>query len=113
MVMKFCLLINPSDPWRESLQNAMSLAESMISNGHLINAVLFYGRAIEIIKYPAQLKVWQHWQRSTKTPLLFCSTLLENNQLSAYANQAKGFEVVSLGSWVQAVETADKTVELN
>lgn len=112
-VMKFCLVVNPSKQWRESIECVLSLAESMIASGHEINAVLFFGQAIKVIQSPTHLRRWQHWQRSTQTPLLLCTTLLESDRLSTAAKQTDCFEVVSLGSWVQAVEQADKTVELS
>ncbi len=111
--MKFCLVANPSDQWQVSIDHVLSLAESMTSGGHEVNAVLFFGQAIKVIQSPAHLSRWQHWQRNTQTPLMLCSTLLENDQLSVAAKQIECFEVVSLGSWVQAVDAADKTVELS
>lgn len=110
--MKFCLMINSSEQWYTAVEQAFCLAETMTSKGHVVNAVLFYGQAIKVIQASEQLKLWQQWQRNTGTPLLLCSTLLENNQLSALAVQTDCFEVVNLGSWVQAIETAEKTVEL-
>lgn len=113
MTMKFCLMINASARWRESIQYALSLATRISASGHVINTVFFYGCAVKVIQSPEHLKQWQHWQRSTQTTLQLCSTLTEEHQLSSLASQIEGFEVVSLGSWVQAVEAADKTVELN
>ena len=111
--MKFCLMINASDQWRESIQYGHALAESISAAGHVINTVFFYGQAIKVVQSPELLKQWRLWQRSTQTPLMLCSALIENEQLTSVAKQAEGFEVVSLGSWVQAVEAADKTLELN
>ncbi len=111
--MKFCLLINATDRWLESVQHALSLAQTITDTGHVINTVFFYGQAIKVIKNPELTKQWQHWQQNTQTKLQLCSTLIGNQQLNSLASQIDGFESVSLGSWIQAVETADKTVELS
>jgi len=113
MTMKICLMINASDQWRESSQYAHALAQSIYSNGHQINTVFFYGQAVKVIQSPKHLKQWQQLQRSTHSTLQLCSTLIEKHQLDSLANTTEGFEVVSLGSLVQAMEAADKTVELN
>lgn len=110
--MKFCLMINPSKQWRASIQHALDLVKTMTTAGHTVNTVFFYGQAIKIIEYPTQLKLWQQWGCETNTPLLLCSALLENHNLLTLSQQTKGFEAVSMGRWVQAVEQADKTVEL-
>ena len=110
--MKFCLFINATDKWPESVQHALSLAHSITANNHTINTVFFYGDAVKVIENEELVKQWQLWQQNTQTKLQLCSTFVETHLLTSSTQQIKGFEVVSLGSWMQAVETADKMVEL-
>jgi len=113
ITMKFSLMINASDQWQESIKYAFSLAQSICANGHEINTVFFYGQAVGIIQNPELIEQWQQWQKHNQSKLQLCSTLIDNQQLNSLAAQVDGFEVVSLGSWIQAVETADKSLELS
>ncbi len=110
--MNFSLNINPADQWANCLQTALSLAQTICDNGHTVTTVLFYGQAIKVLQNQQTLLRWQQWQRQSNAQLLLCSTLVEANDLMDLANQTEGFTVTSLGSWVKAMEHADKTVEL-
>ncbi len=111
--MKFCLMINATTQWQESVQHALSLASSIYANGHEVNTVFFYGESVKVIQDSKQLQQWQTWQHKSQSNLQLCSTLTEQYQLDSLASQTSGFTVVSLASWVQAVEAADKMVELS
>ncbi len=113
ITMKFSLMINATNQWQKSIQHALSLAQCITENGHVINTVFFYGHASQIIQNSALVEPWLEWQKHTQTKFQLCSTLIENHGLSSLANSTDGFEVVSLGSWIQAAEEADKVIELS
>ncbi len=113
ITMKFCLMINASNQWHDSIQRALSLAQCMVKNGHVINTVFFYGQASQVIQSKTMVEQWLKWQKNTQTKLQLCSTLIEERGLKSIASSTSGFEVVSLGSWIQAVEDADRVVELS
>lgn len=109
--MKFCLLINASAQWQTSHQHALSLVRTLCDAGHQVNAVFMYGEAVRVIENQSLVKAWQRCYADHEIPLLLCSTQLANLDLDQI-QEPDGFEVVGLASLTQAMETADRTVEL-
>ena len=111
--MKFCIIINATEQWKKSLDHAFSLATTMRNEGHQINAVFFYGQAVQLVNDSGLINQWHQWQKNNTCQLMLCSTFIESSQLIKQAQCANGFEVVSMASWIQAMEAADRTLELN
>ncbi len=109
--MKFCLLINASTQWFASHQNALPLVRAMCDAGHEIHAVFMYGEAVRVIENNELLKAWQQCHEDHQIPLLLCSTQLANLDIEP-ATEIYGFEVAGLASLTQAMEAADRTLEL-
>ncbi|WP_223787517.1 DsrE family protein [Marinicella meishanensis] len=109
--MKFCLLINAAKQWPTTLQQALPLARAMAAEGHAVNAVFLYGEAVKLIEHPKLLKAWQQWQQHSGARLLLCSTQLQHWHIEV-DSKPPGFEVVGLAALTQAMEQADRTVEL-
>jgi sulfur relay (sulfurtransferase) complex TusBCD TusD component (DsrE family) len=109
--MKFCLLINAREQWPVTMQQVLPVAQAMTAAGHQVNAVFLFGEAVKMIEHPTLVKSWQQWQQQSGTRLLLCSTQLEHWQIDVQDPPA-GFEVVGLAALTQAMEQADRTVEL-
>ncbi|MGJ8662657.1 MAG: DsrE family protein [Marinicella sp.] len=110
--MKFCLIINATDQWKKSLEHAFSMIKTMDNEGHTINAVFFYGQAVQIINDRQLIQQWRQLHLNTHCQLMLCSTMIKSNNLNTQAHLIKGFDVVGMASWIQAMEAADKTLEL-
>lgn len=109
--MNFCLLINADEHWPITLQQALPLAQAMITDGHRVNAVFLYGEAVKMIEQADLVSAWQQWQTESGARLLLCSTQLAHWRIDAI-EQPTGFEVVGMAALTQAMEQADRTVEL-
>ena len=100
--MNFSILINANQNWQHSLSQALS-----------VSAVFFYGQAINVLKHPELLSAWQDWQSQTQAKLMMCRTLLEDQaEALATAEQTPGFTPVGMASWLSALESSEKTLEL-
>lgn len=109
--MKFCLIINSNKHWHDTIPHALQLARAMTRSGHSLNAVFFYGQAVNVIQSHATFHPWQQYQTETHCQLMLCSTMLESLDIHPEAS-IDGFSVVGLASLTQAMEMADRTVEL-
>ncbi|MCX7554956.1 DsrE family protein [Marinicella sp. S1101] len=110
--MKFNLIINADSDWQDSCNEALKLCQSIITN-HQLDMVFFFGHAVNIINVSEVLKQWQQWQQSSGVSLCLCSAMVELHTNLKPNQQVEGFKVVGLASWVNAMEQADKVVEIN
>mgnify|MGYP000005761901 FL=1 len=111
--MNFSILINANQNWQHSLSQALSVVQLMNQQGHGVSAVFFYGQAINVLKHPELLSAWQDWQSQTQAKLMMCRTLLEDQaEALATAEQTPGFTPVGMASWLSALESSEKTLEL-
>ncbi len=109
--MKFNLLINPSHCWRQSNQHALKLARAMLSDGHQVLSVFFYADSAMIATCDESQDQWLKLLQSQPSQLMICTTMIEQQELKTHLLGA--FKVVGLGQLTQAMELANKTVEIS
>ncbi len=109
--MKFNILINPTDNWLPSSQQALCLCQTIIEQGHEIGLVFFYGQSVNILNTENAMKDWQKWQQRHRIQLCLCSAMLEKENLMNTAETKNSFSVIGLASWVSAIEDTDKVLE--
>ena len=111
--MNFSIMINANQNWQHSLSQALSVVRLMDQRGHVVSAVFFYGQAINVLKHPELLSAWQSWQAQSQANLMMCRTLLDHqSDALAIAERTPGFTPVGMASWISAMESSDKTLEL-
>lgn len=111
--MKFNLIINADSDWQSSCDEAMKLSQTITAAGHQLDMVFFFGHAVNIISSSETLECWRHWQKTTDVDLCLCSAMVESHTNLKSEQQVKGFKIVGLASWVNAMEQADKVIEIN
>lgn len=111
--MKFNLIINATDRWQASCMQALQLCQAMVAEGHELGMVFFFGHSVKLIDTKTELHLWQKWQKTHHIRLLLCSAMLEEHQVELSVTGIQSFEVGSLTSWINAIEQADKVIELN
>lgn len=111
--MKFNILINATENWSDSCDQAFGMCQTIIDEGHEIGLVFFYGQSVNIISTENSLIQWQNWQQSNAVPLCLCSSMLENENLLNVAEKTSHFKIVGLASWVNSLNKVDKYIEFS
>lgn len=111
--MKFNIIINASQNWQQSCQHALVMSQTIIDEGHEIGVVFFYGQSVKIIHSNEAAHDWMQWQKQHQVHLFLCSTMLEKENTKKITNLDSCFQVVGLATWTNALENADKTIEIS
>ena len=109
--MKFNILINPSHDWRVSLYHALQLAQTITKQKHQLLAVFFYGNAVKISTDINLQNAWQKLLQSQNVKLMLCRTMTERFEKDALLTA--GFQVAGMGQLTEAMEHADRTLEIS
>ena len=109
--MKFNILINPSHDWQVSMYHALRLAQTITKSKHQLLAVFFYGDAVKISSDITLQDSWQKLLLSQDVKLMLCRTMTESFAIDPILTA--GFHVVGMGQLTEAMEHADKTLEIS
>ncbi len=111
--MKFNLIINATEAWDSSSTQALRLCQTILADGHELGMVFFFGHSVKIVNSAQLLHSWQQWQQASQIKLFLCSAMVHQHQVTLPGTEIEGFKVVGLASWIDAIEQADRIIELN
>lgn len=106
--MKVVIMVNANRAWQESVRHAGLLVEQLRLLEQQLLMVFFYGQSVTVACRPEQ-----QWREVGKhIPLVLCRTMVEHYQLDE-SQIDDCFQVRGMATWMQAIEQADRCIELS
>ena len=109
--MKLAIMLNAQTDWKATDAHALALLAALLKAKHEIVGVFFYGLSVQVVTDTDMCTHWLDILDHTNTPIIACSTMLEQHNLTA-TGEKSGFSVAGMASWVNWCEQADRIVEV-
>lgn len=101
-------MVSANRNWEESVEHVGLLIEQLQVAGCRLLMVFFYGQSVNVGYCPKQ-----QWRKlGERVPLVLCRTMVEHYRLDE-SQIDDCFQVAGMATWMQAVEQADRCIELN